>query len=180
MPDTFCTLYNLQTLLLRECQELTQLSNSIGNLRHLRYLDLSCTRIKMVPNTLCSLYNLHMLLLYKCRKRQSLPSKIGSLLPHLDIEFCTALEGMPEEICEMKDLRTLTTFVIGNDGDWSIVEKLGQFQNIHGKFCTSSPENVVDVGDIWKLVLKEKKYINELSSMWNGETDDSKKRKRDT
>ncbi|KAF3437317.1 hypothetical protein FNV43_RR20070 [Rhamnella rubrinervis] len=181
IPDSICTLYNLQTLLLRYCYQLTQLADSIGNLKHLRYLDLSHTSIEEIPDALCSLYNLHTLLLFNCRKLKRLPSNIARLinLRHLDIQFCPALEGMPQQIGDMRELRTLSEFVVGKgkDHDWCNIRKLGhlQLQNIHGRLRISGLENVIDIGDVLEANLKEKKHITELTLEWKSQAEDWQK-----
>ncbi|KAF3437345.1 hypothetical protein FNV43_RR20098 [Rhamnella rubrinervis] len=179
IPDSVCTLYNLQTLLLRECRDLIQLADSIGNLKHLRYLDLSYTSIEEIPDALCSLYNLHTLLLFKCSKLERLPSNIARLtnLRHLDIKYCGALEGMPQQIGDMRELRTLSEFVVGKgkDHDCCNIRKLGQLQNIHGSLRILKLENVIDIGDVLEANLKEKKHITELALQWNGKAEDSQK-----
>ncbi|KAF3437423.1 hypothetical protein FNV43_RR20176 [Rhamnella rubrinervis] len=179
ISDTISTLYNLQTLLLRQCQHLTQLADSIGNLKHLRYLDLSQTSIEETPDALCSLYNLHTLLLFGCSKLKRLPRNIARLinLRHLDIDWCSALEGMPQQIGDMRELRTLSDFVVGKgkDHDWCNIRKLGQLHNIRGHLRISRLENVIDIGDVLEANLKEKKYITGLTLSWNGEAEDSQK-----
>ncbi|KAF3437314.1 hypothetical protein FNV43_RR20067 [Rhamnella rubrinervis] len=179
IPDSIYTLYNLQTLLLNRCEHLTQLTDSIGNLKHLRYLDLSHTFIEEIPDALCSLYNLHTLLLGWCRKLKRLPSNIACLinLRHLHIERCEALVGMPQQIGNMRELRTLSEFVVGKgkDHEWCNIRKLGQLQNIHGRLRISKLENVIDIGDVLEANLKEKKYITELFLMWESDAEDSQK-----
>ncbi|KAF3437496.1 hypothetical protein FNV43_RR20249 [Rhamnella rubrinervis] len=179
IPNSVYTLYNLQTLLLRRCEHLTQLADSIGNLKHLRYLDLSDTSIEEIPDALCSLYNLHTLLLFCCLKLKRLPSNIARLinLRHLDIDWCDALKGMPQQIGDMRELRTLSDFVVGKgkDNDWCNIRKLGQLHNIQGHLRISRLENVIDTGDVWEANLKEKKRITELTLQWESEAEDSQK-----
>ncbi|KAF3437498.1 hypothetical protein FNV43_RR20251 [Rhamnella rubrinervis] len=168
-----------RTLLLRRCEHLSQLADSIGNLKHLRYLDLSHTSIEEIPDALCSLYNLHTLLLDWCRKLKRLPSNIARLinLRHLHIELCSALEGMPQQIGDMRELRTLSAFVVGKgkDNDWCNIRKLGQLHNIHGELHISRLENVIDTGDVLEVNLKEKKHITGLTLQWGIEAEDSQK-----
>ncbi|KAF3437433.1 hypothetical protein FNV43_RR20186 [Rhamnella rubrinervis] len=179
LPASIYTLYNLQTLLLGGCRHLTQLADSIGNLKHLRYLDLSESPIEEIPDALCSLFNLHTILLFWCEKLKRLPSNIALLinLRHLDIRWCLALEGMPQQIGDMRELRTLTDFVVGKskDHDWCNIRKLGQLQNIHGHLCISKLENVIDIEDVLEANLKEKKHITVLNLKWESEAGDSQR-----
>ncbi|KAF3437401.1 hypothetical protein FNV43_RR20154 [Rhamnella rubrinervis] len=160
---------------------ITGLLESISTLKLLRYLDLSQTSIEETPDALCSLYNLHTLLLFGCSKLKRLPRNIARLinLRHLDIDWCDALEGMPQQIGDMRELRTLSDFVVGKgkDHDWCNIRKLGQLQNIRGQLRISRLENVIDIEDVLEANLKEKRCITALILMWESKAEDLQKQR---
>nr|XP_048330896.1 putative disease resistance RPP13-like protein 1 [Ziziphus jujuba var. spinosa] len=146
---------------------ITELPDSIGNLKLLRYLNLSKTRIKEMPIFLCALYNLQTLILSHCGQLKLLPTDIGRLinLRHLDITD-TGLERMPLEIGNLKDLQTLTEFIVGKDSG-STLKSLRDLQHLRGKLCFSELNNIVNVEDILVANLKDKKYLTQLEFWWD-------------
>ncbi|RZC19595.1 putative disease resistance protein At3g14460 [Glycine soja] len=58
LPESVCSLYNLQTLKLSNCRKLTMLPSGMQNLVNLRHLSIHCTSIKEMPRGMGKLNNL--------------------------------------------------------------------------------------------------------------------------
>ncbi|KAL5541480.1 hypothetical protein UlMin_009190 [Ulmus minor] len=159
----------LRVLSLSSLYTIKSLPDSIGNLKHLRYLNLSGTGVEKLPDSVGTLYNLQTLLLSNCYKLTQLPSNMGSLINprHLDTRN-SHLEEMPPHMCNLTKLQTLTYFVVGKRG--SSIRDLGALHDLNGELRISGLQNVVDV---LKGNLEDKKNLSKLVLKWKDQTDDS-------
>ncbi|XP_031129954.1 disease resistance protein RGA2-like [Ipomoea triloba] len=105
--DLFNGLKSVRVLSLHGC-ELEKLPKKIGNLIHLRYIDLSASVVNELPDAVCSLYNLQTLDLKRCGNFSRLPDGIGNLrqLRYIDLTW-SELETLPDTICSLENLQTL-------------------------------------------------------------------------
>ncbi|XP_057513352.1 putative disease resistance RPP13-like protein 1 isoform X2 [Actinidia eriantha] len=155
-----------------------QLSSKLGNLKHVRYLDLSKALIKRLPESLGTLYNLQTLILKDCRNLEKLPRGMGNLikLRHLDITGANSLQEMSSKMGKLTNLQTLSNYIISK-GDGPMIRELGTLIHLRGTLCISGLENVVDVADAIGANLHDKQGIDVLSMKWrwSNSSDDSRK-----
>ncbi|WMV59444.1 hypothetical protein MTR67_052829 [Solanum verrucosum] len=147
------------------------------NLKHLRYLDFSRTKITKLPDSVCTLYNLQTLLLLNCWGLVELPPEMQRLinLRHLDIRGTGISWNIPLQKSKLQILLLSysTRFVVGACSD-SRIEELGELQNLHGSLSISELQNVVNGREAIKGNMKDKKHLEELSLSWSGiNADDS-------
>ncbi|KAL4338474.1 hypothetical protein AHAS_Ahas12G0213800 [Arachis hypogaea] len=147
------------------------LHDSIGELIHLRYLDLSYTSVVTLPDSLCDLYNLQTLKLRECMRLKELPSNMQNLvkLRHLNIRG-TRLKEMPKGMGKLKDLQILTYYIVGKHEENGVGE-LGELVNLGGSFWIEKLENVVNSREAWKARMVNKKYIRHLCLEWSSGKD---------
>ncbi|MED6217397.1 hypothetical protein PIB30_017244 [Stylosanthes scabra] len=151
--------------------ELTIVPDSIGELIHLRYLNLSRSAFKTLPESLCKLCNLQTLRLKYCSKLTMLPNGMCNLvkLRHLDITG-TPLKEMPKGMGKLTQLHILSNYVTGKYEDNGIQELEG-LSNLHGSFEIQKLENVVDVNQAKSASIINKAHINELCLQWSSGDD---------
>ncbi|KAH7536954.1 hypothetical protein FEM48_Zijuj03G0040900 [Ziziphus jujuba var. spinosa] len=116
--DQFLHMKYLRTLNLTGCN--TELPEIIGELVHLRYLNLSNNRrLKELPTSVGKLWNLQTLRLVHCLNIEKLPGTVGQLinLRHLYASYSYNLMQWPKEIGRLSCLQTLNGFQCFGDDD---------------------------------------------------------------
>ncbi|XP_027907741.1 putative disease resistance protein At3g14460 [Vigna unguiculata] len=160
-------------------QGLFALPDSIGELIHLRYLNLSFTSIKTLPESLCNLWNLQTLKLSFCRELTKLPklTKLPSDMQNL-VNLCyleilnTPIKEMPKRMGKLNKLQRLDFYIVGKHIENSIKE-LGGLPNLSGSFAIKALENVTKGEEAIEANIMDKKHIYDLSLEWSIGNDNS-------
>jgi NB-ARC domain/Rx N-terminal domain len=106
---------NLRVLVLNG-QGIQNIPSSIGNLKHLRMLDLDMTSISILPASMCSLISLQILRLCYCKYLKEMPQGITELTNLRSLGIVgTPLISVPTGICRLTFLNDLTGFIVGGE-----------------------------------------------------------------
>ncbi|CAB4272879.1 unnamed protein product [Prunus armeniaca] len=174
-PDFILQLKALRTLNL-SYNIIAELPKEIGELIHLRYVDLSRNYpLVELPNTMCSLYNLQNLCLDFCRQLATLPKAMEKLikLKHLHVMCCDELKYLPKGIGRLTSLRALDGFHLCGGDDKNDTFKLGDLRlldKLEGSLFISELGNLTDASEVKKAQLWNKKHILHLRlDFWNGD-----------
>ncbi|GKV41798.1 hypothetical protein SLEP1_g49290 [Rubroshorea leprosula] len=148
--------------------------DSFANLKHIRYINLSGTKIKCIPESVGFLLFLQTLLLHGCHKLTKLPATIGNLidLHHLDIIDTESLEEMPSEICNLKNLVTLSKVIVGKTSGLMRLSDLKNFSQLRGRLSLLDLQNVLDVQDAREANLDKIHGLEELLLKWTSSDND--------
>ncbi|XP_035837535.1 putative disease resistance RPP13-like protein 1 [Helianthus annuus] len=147
--------------------QISEVPESVGNLRHLRYLNLSRTRITQLPENVSNLYNLEMLILFGCRSLAKLTNNFLKLknLRHLDIRDTPNLHQLPLGIGELKCLQTLSKFIIRGESGFEIT-KLKDLKNLCGEFSIEGLDKVHNAMEARDANFSQKR-LNEFTVVWS-------------
>ncbi|XP_047979571.1 disease resistance protein RGA2-like [Salvia hispanica] len=139
---------------------------SIGNLKHLRFLNLSNSEIRTLPNSLCTLWNLQILNLDYCYSLVALPKKLTCLrkLRHLCLWECQSLCEMPSKMRVLNGLKTLSRFIVGLKRDNQLEEL--ECLDLYGTLEIRHLERVKDYMDAKKAKIAEKNNLQWLYLSW--------------
>ncbi|KAG5227227.1 disease resistance protein [Salix suchowensis] len=160
----------LRTLGLSNFRLKKNLTDLIGNLKHLRYLDVSWSDIRKLPESISSLQNLQTLDLSYCTELYMLPKKMKDMksLIYLDLTRCDSLRCMPSGMGQLGCLRKLGMFVVGKE----VGHRIGELQRLNyigGELTIKDLVNVQGLADAQNANLARKTNLQSLSLSWREE-----------
>jgi|GEM_PF-2826448 len=157
LPNTIGELTNLERLGL-SYSAITTLPDSIGNLTNLKWLDLSSLQITTLPNSIGNLIHLEYLNLMECESLTTLPNTIGELtnLERLDLS-CSAITTLPDSIGNLTNLKwlNLSRSQITTLPDWiGNLINLEQLNLLNCESLTTLPDSIGNLKRLFDLRLE--------------------------
>ncbi|XP_040372178.1 putative disease resistance protein RGA4 isoform X2 [Rosa chinensis] len=143
--------------------DVQELPDSIGKLRHLRYLNVMYTKIKAFPKSLGQLYNLQTFKMPSYL--QEFPKQIANLINLRHIYFDETVEVPAGVLGRLTNLRSLPPVKIGKETGTGIGE-LGGLNHLKDHLSIRNLEHVRDKEEAEKANLVEKKHLRKLYLGW--------------
>ncbi|KAM5549454.1 hypothetical protein ABKV19_000734 [Rosa sericea] len=164
--DLFLSLNFLTTLKLSRTL-ISGLPGSVGNVKPLRYLDVSYTPIRWLPESIGGLNILQTLKLRGCIHLSDLPRSMHRLttLRHLDFDIIGQLDFMPAHLRNLTDLQTLSAFLVDQE-DGRRIGELKNLNDLGGALRILRLENVLSKADAEEADLPSKKCLQRLDLHW--------------
>ncbi|CAL9174085.1 unnamed protein product [Musa hybrid cultivar] len=163
----FEKLKNIRVLKLHGCG-LRELPETIGELIHLRYLDISYNcQICRLSESLCGLYNLRVLNLQGC-ELQSFPHGMSKLINLMHLNAADEIISKINNVGKLTSLQGLSSFKVLKDQGHEVAQ-LGSLKQLHGQLRITNLENVESKQEASKANLNNKEYLDELVLEWTSD-----------
>ncbi|KAK1413335.1 hypothetical protein QVD17_35107 [Tagetes erecta] len=161
----------LRVLSLKSCS-ISEIPQSIGSLKHIRYLNFSRTHITCLPEQVADLYNLQSLLVCECFLLSSLPKSFVKLinLRHLDINGTPLLSKIPGGIGKLTSLRTLSKVIIEGSNGFKITDLKGLL-HLQGRLSIIGLHKITNAIHAREANLWQKTGLDELEMEWSANYD---------
>ncbi|PIA50537.1 hypothetical protein AQUCO_01200006v1 [Aquilegia coerulea] len=159
---------SLRVLIMRDL-DIWEIPSSLGNLKHLRYLEVYSKYIDALPKSVTKLISLQTLNLSRCYKLKELPRDVRKMinLRHIHVKN---LSCMPSGLGQLTSLRTLPLFVVGK-GRGCKLNELHGLVHLRGELAIQNLENVSSAKDSNYANLKGKHDLQILKLLWNDVSD---------
>ncbi|KAG6532476.1 disease resistance protein RGA2-like [Zingiber officinale] len=163
--DLFRRLKDIRVLSLPKCG-MKELTETIGEIIHLRYLDISYNSgIVKLPESLCVLYNLQVLRLCGCQL-QGFPQGMSNLINLRQLHAADEIISKVKEVGKLISLQELPIFKVLKYDDGHKLAQLCDLKQLHGELTISNLENVNSEEEASLAKLKNKKYLDALKLEW--------------
>ncbi|XP_023729297.1 putative disease resistance protein RGA4 [Lactuca sativa] len=167
---SFQPLKCMRILKLKRCG-IEKIDNSIGELVHLRYLNLSYNKIRVLPESIGKLYHLQTLKLTE--DIEQFPEAMRNLI---SLRYFMGNKKIPANIVgPLTSLRKLSSIKVLRRKGCGI-EELRHLNNLTGSLSISHLENVSSKEEAIKADLSTKKNLNNIEFNWSGNDDEDANR----
>ncbi|GLT31973.1 hypothetical protein SLA2020_066700 [Shorea laevis] len=153
----------LRALSVCDVDDADPLPSCFGNLKSLRYLDISGTPIRQLPKFITKMYNLQTFRFTNCKFLKMPLKGIGHLVNLRHICFDDE-DRMPAHIGKLTSLQTLQKYFVGEKRGYKI-EELGKLSQLRGRLEIFNLECVKDKSEAQRARLKEK-AVEQLEFSW--------------
>jgi Leucine-rich repeat (LRR) protein len=130
LPEEFCLLLSLKTLVLQKCSEMKSLPECFGNLTNLHHIDLGgCSALERLPDSFCRLIKLEYLQLEGCTNLTMSSETLGNIstLEYINLSGCDKFEVLPPQVARQRSLEQLC---LGHPHLKVLPSEIGELQNL--------------------------------------------------